>query len=243
MSIMKFVKIKNENGTVTDTIPIGADAVNVSLNDGRSVEQAILDLMDASDLAPSFNVNSTYAVGDYVSYNHTLYKITSAHAAGVAWNNTSKTAVYLATELKSSGGSGSSANIDTTNLVLIEDIAPIFNANSVYAAGDYVYYNNHLYRFIQKHNAGVSWNAATVERMYLTVGVNDSIQKIYDSIDDIIEVKSTQPQETINKLWIDNTVNNQIPIATYAELVALKNQTSKITINTDSHELKISTIQ
>ena len=102
MSVMKFVKIKNENGTVTDTIPIGADATNVSLADGRSVEQAILDLIDASDLAPAFNVNSAYAAGEYVSYNHALYKITSAHSAGTSWANTAKTAVYLARELKSS---------------------------------------------------------------------------------------------------------------------------------------------
>jgi len=83
---MKYAKIKNENGTYTDTIPIGVDAENVDLSDGRNLEQVISNIINFQDIAPVFNKINKYTVGDYVFYENDLYRFIADHNTGVDWN-------------------------------------------------------------------------------------------------------------------------------------------------------------
>ena len=48
-----------------------------------------------------------------------------------------------------------------------ESIAPVFSTTTTYAIGDYIYYNNKLYRFTAAHSAG-AWNTSQVTAV--TVG-------------------------------------------------------------------------
>lgn len=51
-----------------------------------------------SGIAPTFSTSTNYAAGAYVYYNGTLYKFTSAHAAG-SWTGTDATAVALGNDV------------------------------------------------------------------------------------------------------------------------------------------------
>lgn len=68
---------------------------NVIYNNQVSA-QAALD-----DLAPEYDATATYSVGDYVTYNKTLYKCTTAIATAEAFDDTKWTAVKVGGELKS----------------------------------------------------------------------------------------------------------------------------------------------
>lgn len=52
----------------------------------------------APEMAPEFSASTAYAVGDYVTYQGSLYKFTSAHSVG-SWNSTEVTLVKLAEEV------------------------------------------------------------------------------------------------------------------------------------------------
>ena len=52
-----------------------------------------------TNLAPAFSASSAYSVGTYVTYNGFLYKFTSAHTAGTAWNSSEVTLVTVTNEL------------------------------------------------------------------------------------------------------------------------------------------------
>ena len=57
------------------------------------------DKADLTDLAPAFNSVNAYAIGAYVTYNGDMYRFTSAHTAGNAWNSSEVTQVTVASEL------------------------------------------------------------------------------------------------------------------------------------------------
>lgn len=54
-----------------------------------------------ADLAPEYDATATYSVGDYVTYNKTLYRCTTAIATAEAFDDTKWTAVKVGGELKS----------------------------------------------------------------------------------------------------------------------------------------------
>lgn len=68
---------------------------NVIYNNQLSA-QAALD-----DIAPEYDATATYSVGDYVTYNKTLYKCTTAITTAEAFDDTKWTAVKVGGELKS----------------------------------------------------------------------------------------------------------------------------------------------
>lgn len=53
------------------------------------------------DIAPAYDATATYSVGDYVTYNKTLYKCTTAITTAEAFDDTKWTAVKVGGELKS----------------------------------------------------------------------------------------------------------------------------------------------
>ena len=99
--VMKYAQIKNENGTITATIPIGVDASNVDMDaNGRKLSDIINEYVEFIDLAPTFNQNTRYEIGDYVVNNNKLYIIKSTHSAGTSWSQTSYQEIKLGDELK-----------------------------------------------------------------------------------------------------------------------------------------------
>ena len=68
---------------------------NVIYNNQLSA-QAALD-----DIAPEYDATATYSVGDYVTYNKTLYRCTTAITTAEAFDDTKWTAVKVGGELKS----------------------------------------------------------------------------------------------------------------------------------------------
>lgn len=52
----------------------------------------------ADNIADEFSAQTDYTIGDYVFYNQTLYKFTSAHSVG-AWNASHVTEVAVGGEL------------------------------------------------------------------------------------------------------------------------------------------------
>lgn len=85
----------------TPTIPF----YPITHDDGVDITTALNGILNALNIqtqlvAGNFDSSVTYAIGDYVIYNNTLYRFTSAHSAG-AWNSSHVTAVIIGSELKS----------------------------------------------------------------------------------------------------------------------------------------------
>ena len=132
-----------------------------------------------------FVTNTAYSNGDYVTYRDKLYQYTTDHSATASWDASRVTAVTVGQELRriaeSGGGGGSGSGGDgsipsgmgigdiidfdgdtmviTTAENSISDLqkltAPIFSTLEDYSVGDYVIYNNKLYRFVRPHYAGI----------------------------------------------------------------------------------------
>ena len=56
-------------------------------------------------------------------------------------------------------------------------IAPVFSSSNNYSVGEYVTYNENLYRFVANHNAG-SWSSSDVITMTLGTGIGDAERAI-----------------------------------------------------------------
>lgn len=107
-----------------------------------------------ADIAPAFSATSNYAVGDMVYHDGTLYVCSTAHAAA-AWDANHFTAASVASEL--SGVVGDIGDLTSTKANQIT-IAPFFNPEASYEAGDLVYYNGLSYRCTNDHEG--AWDAA-----------------------------------------------------------------------------------
>lgn len=96
-----------------------------------------------TSLAPIFSSSTAYAVGKFVTYQNTLYECTTAHSAG-AWNTshfTARSVEYI------------------INTYIFPSLAPAFSTSTAYAVGNFVIYQNKLYRCIATHSAG-AWNTS-----------------------------------------------------------------------------------
>lgn len=194
---MKYAKIKNENGTYTDTIPIGVDAENVDLSDGRNLEQVISNIINFQDIAPVFNKIDRYTVGDYVFYENDLYRFIADHNTGVDWNENYVQQVILTQDIKNIIQIGVGQPVDETNKIWInpagnsniqiltyneflqfkEDVvAKEFNAAKSYKIGDYIFREGKLYKFKSQHTKNTIWNINEVQLVLIA----DKLQKALD---------------------------------------------------------------
>lgn len=132
-----------------DGVPADSGAVKRALND-----KADDDVMTSvkADIAPVYSASSTYAVGDYVLYNTVLYRCTTAITTAEAWTAAHWTAVNV-------GGEITAIKTDLTECEAMT--APAFSTATNYTAGQFVTYEDALYRFTQNHAAG-AWNSAHV---------------------------------------------------------------------------------
>ena len=71
------------------------DNLDTVIYSNRLSAQAALD-----DIAPEYDATATYSVGDYVTYNKTLYKCATAITTAEAFDDTKWTAVKVGGELK-----------------------------------------------------------------------------------------------------------------------------------------------
>lgn len=110
------ITIKNVDGeniaTLCATVGIVRQSVSGNLvnpgsvvtdwsNDINAQLQAVQTAVDnvGAIVAAPFNENTVYVVGNYVTYNGNLYRITADHASGVAWADTTKTRCTVGSEL------------------------------------------------------------------------------------------------------------------------------------------------
>ena len=96
-----------------------------------------------TSLAPIFSASTAYAVGTFVTYQNALYECTTAHSAG-AWNASHFTARNEAYIL---------------NNYILPSLAPAFNVSTAYAVGQFVIYQNKLYKCTAVHSAE-AWNVS-----------------------------------------------------------------------------------
>lgn len=116
-------------------------------------------------IADAFDSTTAYSVGDYVTYEHRLYRFTSAHSAG-AWNSAEVTEVSLSDQVST----------NQTNILSVEDMVcdNEFNTTTAYAVGDIVTYEHGLYKFTSAHSAG-AWNSSEVEEITTTDMISNKI--------------------------------------------------------------------
>lgn len=85
---------KAVSGTVADTVASG----NTNPVTSGAVYTALEDKADKTDIAPIFSTSTSYAIGDMVYYEGTLYKCTTTHSAG-AWDISHFTATSVSGEI------------------------------------------------------------------------------------------------------------------------------------------------
>ena len=96
-----------------------------------------------TSLAPIFSTSTAYAIGDFVTYHNKLYECTTAHSAG-AWSASHFTARNEDYILKN---------------YILPSLAPVFSTSTAYTVGQFVFYQNKLYRCSTAHSAG-AWNSS-----------------------------------------------------------------------------------
>ena len=119
----------------------------------KTVDQKLQELSEESavdtDIAPLFSKTSTYNPGDLVYYKNKLYVCNTQHTG--AWAAADFTATTVSAAMTASSASLDASKADYT------DLAPAFDAESSYVAGDLVTYSGTVYRCTNDHTG--AWDA------------------------------------------------------------------------------------
>lgn len=173
----------------------------------------------AESLAPQFDENTSYSVGDVVEYDGKLYVFTSAHTG--AWNasHVSETTVNALLANKadipvsiSQGGTGSTtapqarsnlgAASDTTVGKIYNIIRQVsddaYKTTKAYKAGDYVIYDDKLYKCTSACTAG-SW--ATNSSHFTQDTLTNAVSQLNNDLN----------KHTLTSNLTDNVVTYTIP--------------------------------
>ncbi|MBO5917364.1 MAG: SGNH/GDSL hydrolase family protein [Oscillospiraceae bacterium] len=191
--------------------------------------RAFNDSIIWADIAPDFNAGTAYSAGQYVinPSDGFLYRLTAAHAANVTWANTSKVLVTAGGEL---ADLKSALNTETTLRVFNEgitraDIAPEFNAATVYSAGQYVINPSDglLYKLTANHAANVTWD--NTSKIAVTAG--GELTGLKRSVSELVSLDLTWTDgvyQTTSGTTAEHeqySVSNYIPIWQYSSLVVI----------------------
>lgn len=86
MSIQKIkeIKIREENGSYSDPIPLGADAKNIDMENGKNVEEIVDNLIADVDIAKIKIENNTSAITLNTSRLDNLTKLPEGSTTGDA---------------------------------------------------------------------------------------------------------------------------------------------------------------
>ena len=105
----------NENAGQLSSPEIKWQAFKLMTDESRVLDETHIE-QNTANFAPSFSTLTSYAVGDYVTYNNILYRCTTAHTAGV-WVAGHFTQVTVGSQLK------------------VQDISPSITMGDGYASG------------------------------------------------------------------------------------------------------------
>jgi len=105
--------------------------------------------------------------------------------------------------------------IANTDAVLGADTIPQFSTSATYAAGDFVMYQDGLYKFLVSHSPG-AWNANEVQQTDLVTEVNDMVKSDYEEV--IIDLKT----------------ENNVPLPNVFVAVQVEGEQSARNLTTDS---------
>lgn len=92
-----------EKPLVTERYDVGVFNGNADIIDGVMHDNAVHVQNTQDMIAPPFDTNTAYAIGDRVTYNNNLYQFTSAHAVG-AWDSSEVTIVNISDAIGTGGG-------------------------------------------------------------------------------------------------------------------------------------------
>ena len=203
----------------------------------------------AESLAPQFDENTSYSVGDVVEYDGKLYVFTSAHTG--AWNasHVSETTVNALLANKadipvsiSQGGTGSTtapqarsnlgAASDTTVGKIYNIIRQVsddaYKTTKAYKAGDYVIYDDKLYKCTSACTAG-SW--ATNSSHFTQDTLTNAVSQLNNDLTGLIKSATLRASTTSesNIAVSSGVVPNNAKVI-YVRALRTSNQTPYIAI-------------
>lgn len=149
---------------------------------------------------PDFNQTQTYVYNDYVMYNGKLYKYINLTPSAGAWDSSKWQLVILTNEIKNLFQNDNNLENDINNInnnitdienqmISKEIIANEFSNGINYSVGDYVFYNNQLYKFISNHSAG-EWNGTDVVVATLSSELKNTTNDINNLSSDLDETNN-----------------------------------------------------
>lgn len=192
-------KLDNAIGSADGIAPLNANGVldyayggtNASTQSGAKVNLEINNVVNTGDspnvssggttkfttggayniltsFADIFSTSASYSAGDLVTYQNKFYECTSGHSAG-AWNASHFTARTVSYLLKT---------------YVLPALANVFSSTASYSIGDFVVYQNRLYRCTTNHSG--AWNSSHFTLANLN-SINDSIDNLESDIRDMID--------------------------------------------------------
>lgn len=102
-------------------------------------------------IAPVYSSSSTYAVGDYCTYNGNLYRCTTAISTAESWASGHWTQVAIGAEV---GAIRNALDIVSGNQ------ASVYSSSATYAIGDYCTYDGALYRCTTAISTAEDWTSS-----------------------------------------------------------------------------------
>lgn len=104
-------------------IPDGAEVDSSLTQQGKAADaKAVGDALKAG-IAPAYSASSTYAVGEYVLHNNTLYRCTTAITTAEEWTAAHWTAAKLAEDLTDCSRQLSDVTQTTENIFKLKDVS------------------------------------------------------------------------------------------------------------------------
>lgn len=118
-------------------------AAENAANAAKSYAQSASESFHTDILAPLYDARSRYDTGEYVIQQGVMYRCTTPIAVPEAWNAAHWEQITISSELI-----GALKNVITAH----------FQRNKTYVVGDYVIYDNALYRCIAPTKPGYAWD-------------------------------------------------------------------------------------
>ena len=127
----------------------------------RNMENSLKYKVDEPVIASEFSTTESYEQGDFVFYSNVLYRFTHKHTRK-AWTGTDVSRVILMYYINNA--------LDTRATKSM--IAPSFYSDISYEIGDYVVYQNQLYKFTANHTG--AWSNADVTQVNVTDEIDNN---------------------------------------------------------------------
>lgn len=218
----------------TDETPVLKFDVTSAFVDVNAIYDAIDKVADM--IADEFDEDEAYAVGDIVWYMDDLYTFASAHTAGDPWSN-------LEVNMTTVDEIINAVYADINNTISdIEDmIANQFNAATAYSKGDYVIYQNGLYKFTSDHAAGAAWDSSIVSSIDVTAVIKQAesdlatLSRYFAAMSDTVSDLEDQVDMIQEAIETDKTVSGNPIVITDALPVPAKSLITEIEASQDLH--------